>query len=630
MGLGFPLAARLPESQMDLHPRAELARRRRGYDGTKIARARQGYLSARYGPALRLHRLDAPAEADPTSRNAGSRPDPYRFRPCRRLGVVRCRAGLRAVGRPGAVPASGPPRHGAAGLRHWLLVVHERLRRLAGGKERDGGRRRFAFSGELLQRGRGSGDLSHAGGVRGGGARRDRGDYAASLGVMTSSVEKNSVRLPVSLDVGVFDWLSVGASAAFVRNETEFVFHFASDSASANAGFSPALDDPAEVSRFLSRLDASVGRIRLVPGRSLRGRPDVHELPGRDGRPVGGRGRFIGHCPSCTGVRWRRWRARRPAWRCGRGWPSSPRRSKPQEQPCPAPCPSPTRPSRRRTCRTSRPSRRTALRGTFPSRGGAPFGCLGDLELRADARWLDKTEPGYTLTAGAGTLVRLPTGTQDDPANFLDMGSGDRQTDVEVRGWLNGSWRDRLGLWTDLRYGVQLPGITERRVFDPGYAMAPAATLARLEWNPGGLLLRRGRAMVQDRRGRHAGGGLPALQQGRGLLRAVGGGPDRGRRLLCRSRAVHGSRLRSGPERPWCLEAAPRQARVVAGIVYSRLGSPRSGFGRGARQEPEDARRRPFEVRAVYRQVVAGSGTSVPVTGSLEAGFRVYVGVWGG
>lgn len=454
------------------------------------------------------------------------------------------------------------------------------------------------------------------------------GDYAASLGVMTSSVEKNSVRLPVSLDVGVFDWLSVGASAAFVRNETEFVFHFASDSASANAGFSPALGDPAEVSRFLSRLDASVdgydsyraGLCAADPTSTscrdatavLSGSRSFHRaLSVMYGSPV---------APLAGSAAGMALRARLAEFAeafqaAGAALPGA--------------LPLADAPFSTEDLQDFATIPAYGTAGNFPFAGWRSLWMLGDLELRADARWLDKTEPGYTLTAGAGTLVRLPTGTQDDPANFLDMGSGDRQTDVEVRGWLNGSWRDRLGLWTDLRYGVQLPGITERRVFDPGYAMAPAATLARLEWNPGDYFFAEVAPWLRIAGAVTLVAGYRHFSKGEDSFALWAADPIEGDGSSAAPEPSTGPVSALDPD-VLVPGSGASTGRVVAGIVYSRLGAPRSGFGGGAPQEPEDARRRPFEVRAVYRQVVAGSGTSVPVTGSLEAGFRVYVGVWGG
>ena len=47
-------------------------------------------------------------------------------------------------------------------------------------------------------------------------------DYAISLGTMASFMEKNVVRAPISLDVGIFDWLTGGLVVPAVQHEAEF------------------------------------------------------------------------------------------------------------------------------------------------------------------------------------------------------------------------------------------------------------------------------------------------------------------------------------------------------------------------------------------------------------------------
>ena len=452
------------------------------------------------------------------------------------------------------------------------------------------------------------------------------GEYAASLGVMSSSVEKNSVRLPASLDVGVFDWLSAGVSASIVRNETDFVFHFASDSASANAGFSPGLDDPSEVSRFLSSLRTSIngydsyraGLCAAEPTSAgcrdatalLAGSRAFHEalatMYASPLAPLAG---------SAAGIALLARLAEFAEAFQAAGATS------------PGTLPLSGAPFSAEDLQEFVTNPAFGIAGNRPLSSWRSLWMLGDLELRANARWLDKAEPGYRLTAGGGAMVRLPTGTQDDPANFLDLGSGDRQIDVEARGWLNGSWRDRLGLWTDLRYGVQLPGTTERRVFDPGYAMAPASTLARLDWNPGDYFfaevapwLRLSGAVTVVAGYRHFRKGedsfalsVPAPAEADGSPPAPD--PSTAPGTLDPEVLVPGSGASTG--------------RIVLGLVYNRTGG-RSGTGRDDEPAPGDARRRPLEARAIYRQVVAGEGIGVPVAGSLEVGVRFYVGIWGG
>ncbi len=53
---------------------------------------------------------------------------------------------------------------------------------------------------------------------------------------------------------------------------------------------------------------------------------------------------------------------------------------------------------------------------------------LGDLEL--GLRW--GLLQGRSLRAVLSTVVRLPTGFRDSPSNFTDIGTGDKQTDIQV------------------------------------------------------------------------------------------------------------------------------------------------------------------------------------------------------
>ena len=66
-------------------------------------------------------------------------------------------------------------------------------------------------------------------------------------------------------------------------------------------------------------------------------------------------------------------------------------------------------------------------------------------------------------------------------------------------------------------------------------------------------------------------------------------------------------------------ESSASSSRVMLGLVYNRAASVRDGI-----------RGNPLEIRIVFREVVGGSGGNVPNARSLEAGFRFFVGVWGG
>jgi len=116
----------------------------------------------------------------------------------------------------------------------------------------------------------------------------------------------------------------------------------------------------------------------------------------------------------------------------------------------------------------------------------------GDIEVSALIQVADNLAPGRRQgTDGlgyrvmAGFLVRLPTGTVEDPDVFLDMGTGDAQTDFEGSLVTSLTYGSRFGLAVGARYGVQGSTVVTKRVAPRGLAMPPVDTRQRLKWNPG-------------------------------------------------------------------------------------------------------------------------------------------------
>ena len=105
----------------------------------------------------------------------------------------------------------------------------------------------------------------------------------------------------------------------------------------------------------------------------------------------------------------------------------------------------------------------------------------GDVEVAARYRFLVRRN----YAAAATALVRLPTGHQDSPNDPFDLSTGDHQLDIE------GTLTQELTLWKRLwlnlsvRAGQQRPGERERRVGPIDQPFLPATTLARLRWDPG-------------------------------------------------------------------------------------------------------------------------------------------------
>ena len=439
--------------------------------------------------------------------------------------------------------------------------------------------------------------------------------YSMSLGSLESVMEQSSATLRVSVDAGVLDWLTVGAMAPLVRSETEFEMHFAADSAAGpNAGFSPAVGGGTSVASFLSALGGSIGAFDAYRARTCASGPESAAC--RDATALAADSRRFHQAVSLMygsmlaplassaagAVLQARLEALAGAFRAAnvRGVPS--------EVPLAAAPLSAT---------DLQDLARNPVFGTgagYPLSAWMSLWRLGDVELRANARVLEAggDEAGYRVTAGAGAMVRLPTGTPDDPANFVDMGSGDGQTDVELRAWTNGRWGSRLGLWTDLRYGLQLGSATVRHVFHPAFAMPPGRTQFELDWDPGDYVVAEAAPWYRPAAPLTVFAGMRYYRKGRDAF-AYPAVPS----VTDPSGAPQPtSETRPDPE--VLAEAGVQSSsRIVVGFVYAQ--SPASGQGLFGQ---------PLEVRTTYQRVTAGGG-GAPATSSLEVRFRIFVGIWG-
>ncbi len=228
---------------------------------------------------------------------------------------------------------------------------------------------------------------------------------------------------------------------------------------------------------------------------------------------------------------------------------------------------------------------------------------LGDAELYARARlWVTgqeigpgEPEPNLRVEIGAGVLVRLGSGRTDSPRNFLDTGSGDGQNDIEVSVFGALSAGERFGIVGDFRYGIQRPVQVLRRVTAPDRIFAPLDPAEQVvRWNPGDYAqfrvsprayLTAEVALVFDLR-------YFWKRSDRYSLDEAVAGVDPG--LLE-------------------LETEERLLGIGGGVVYS---TERSGRGR------------PIEARFLFHRAVSGSGGATPKTSRFEVGLRFYRGLW--
>ena len=455
--------------------------------------------------------------------------------------------------------------------------------------------------------------------------------FDMSLGTMDAVMEKSSRHVPLSLDVGVFDWLTVGGTVPFVRSDTEFSVTFLADSASATAGFSPGMADSGLVTNFLGQLQNSITRYDVF--RATTCEADSSSAECRDATALVADARiFRSSLATMYGGLFA------PLGGSSAGMALQERLAALAEAfvaagvtGTPGTVPLAAGPLGTEEFMALVTDPAYGIAATHPLENWRSLWGIGDIEARIDARLLesgDAAGPSH-LIAGAGALVRLPTGLQDDPANFIDIGTGDAQMDVEARAWMNGRWR-RTGLWADVRYGVQMKGTTERRAFDPNVTFAPAESQVLLDWNPGdyqflelspwyevAATLRLLAGYRYFRKGTDAfairmAAPVDTTMTASGVAMTAGGAGG------AAAKAMAGS---ASPPDPELLvpESGASSSRLMLGLVYNRGVSPREGVTG-----------QPLEVRIVYRHVVGGSGGDVPNVRSLEAGFRFFVGLWGG
>lgn len=437
-------------------------------------------------------------------------------------------------------------------------------------------------------------------------------DVDALLGATRFAVSADRTRVPIRLDLGVLDRLSIGVTVPFVKNRTEVSFDF--DSTGTNLGLNPAATDPAAVLQYLDDLGRAASEARGLAEEACAGDPDgstclealalADDLGGFLGGLTGAYGASLlfPHLDSVTGASLRDRSGVLSSRLAGLGL---------GEIGVPLPLAVPIR---------SRDDLDLFMEGAL---GLEPFGNrvglweLGDVEVHAAARLFSgvrRDAPDGPVRArwdvGAGLLVRLGTGALDDPNSLLDLPSGDGQTDIEGRLFANLAW-GRMGLWTDLRYGVQLSTRTARRIAPPDFPLTVPATLAAVEWTPGNYL------DLELAPRYHLTETLAFV----GAYRLSTKGSDTFRRLTPAGDPPEPP-VPAGPlfadAELLELETEETVHQLAGALVFNTLRAWRDGEAAA-----------PFEARFGVRAAIAGSGGRTPKTFSTEFGVRLYRRFWG-
>lgn len=420
------------------------------------------------------------------------------------------------------------------------------------------------------------------------------------LGSTRAVVTRDAVFLPLRMDLGIFDWLSVGGMVPFSRRRAEVAKTF--DGTGANTGLTPSLSDPTAVGVFLGGLSlAEAGLSQLTaelceadPGAASCADASSLLAEGQTFRQamvgaLSSQGVFPMDGTATADALQSRVLALMAAHEAlGVTYP------------------------------TSVPMATQLLTEsdydglvTDPGYGvvGSPFGSwrsaweMGDVELYANVRlWAsepdeaDAPRSGTRILVGAGGLVRLGTGKTDLSENFVDTGGGDGQQDLELS-LFSAVRRGRLGVWGEIRYGVAAAALVTRRIAAPDRIFSPLVTTQPVRWTPGNYFQIRLTPRFH-------------LTDEMSVITDV--------RVYSKKADRYESLAAEGVPFPFDvglleLETAQNVLDTGIGVVYSTV---RSGRGR------------PMEAHFLLRRSVSGSGGMTPKLERLEFGLRLFKQIW--
>jgi hypothetical protein len=431
-------------------------------------------------------------------------------------------------------------------------------------------------------------------------AMEDDGSYRVRLGTSQAILYQSHLTFPFHLEVGVTDWLTIGAMVPLVRTRTEMDFILNGNADNADSGISPNVSAPSDVSDFLGDFGAIVeeglesfpndptlldaqsylealslaywqGSVFPVEesaaGGQLQGRLDYFreelETMGLIGVPT--------TVPLADGYMTEEEFA--SFMDTPRGMDAAPLEDI-----------------------------------TIPW-------SLGDVEITASALVLrggsdpDSMSEGRHLRyqVGVGALVRLATGTQTFPNRLLTVDPSDAQMDIEGSVFARAELGDRWGGWGHFRFGVQREGEATRRITDPDGVLPNWGRTAPLLWTPGNYLdvelspwfnLTPEMGFAVRYHLWHKGGDSHALQPIDPELLALLNYPD-----------------------PALLDLETEE--TLHEVGFSATYTTRAANQRGEA-------RFPAMIRVIYFHPVMGSGGQTPKGARIQAGITLYRTLWGG
>ncbi len=432
-------------------------------------------------------------------------------------------------------------------------------------------------------------------------------DYSNVLGSTAANVTQEMTRIDMGLRVGVFDWLTLGVMVPYVKGRTALQVGFVPDSA-ANLGLNPRTSDPSTVDAFLAGLDdvatAADAQAQVLctqaqdpacdRARSLADRTLAFLNTARTAYaaspffPTGTSAAGEHLQTALSSLNAALDSAKLPTVAASMAFAAGALNSEDL---------------------ASVPKDRL-IQGAPLTGAGDALWTLGDVEISGTVRLLEgevrdsgAVAPRYAWMLTGGGLVRLATGTLDDPAVAYDLSSGDGQMDLEGR--VDGALRvgSRLDLRATARYGVQRSRVVLRRVARHENVFPAYSSIRAVTWAPG-----RYQAFVLSPRV-HLGEALSltldvqGFHKGEDSYALVSVDPDR-------TAPVDVADL----ER----ETAMTLLQLGVGLRYSTLALAR----RGLSNTPLD-----LGVRLV--RSLSGSGGNVPVTTRAEFSVSLTRRIWG-
>ncbi len=431
--------------------------------------------------------------------------------------------------------------------------------------------------------------------------------FSRSIGAALGEIKKDVTRIDLSLELGIFDWLTVGATVPWVQNRTTLDFAFTPDQAP-ELGVNPAITSGSQVGLALQRLaDAATNARSWANAACQAGAPN---------------------CQSAGALA-----DRAEAFLAGSQGAYSA---------------SPFFPTVGSTAATALAAALTSLDADLSAAGLASTGVtlpfatalvdaetlagivtepgsgyaaspladveslweLGDVEVHAAVRLLQgevrdsgTATPRFSYLLVGGGLARLGTGLVDDADVFLDMSSGDGQVDLEAS--LFGALRigESLAFRAALRYGIQQTDSLIMRVAPHEVVLVPLASKRLVRWTPGSYF-----AISASPRW-HMTDQLSLSADYRYFSKGADG-----------YEIIGDAAIGGIPVDPSDLEheSSVTLQEAGLGLTYSTMQTWREGLT-GSPLE--------FNARLIY--AVAGRGGRTPKTTRLELGFRIFRRIWG-